>query len=985
MLVGPFVLRGRAAETLTFSPTATGSTRSIQSWGYDTAWPSYENARLSILTFGGASRVDVVRVNFHEFEALQADGSLGPQSKAALDAAASLAKMAGNKPISLTPDTGAGTDAWYLDGAGGVNASRYAAMIIATARYLADRHGLSVGTVEVWNEPDYWPGQPTASQVSQITSLIKSEPLLQGVDMMGPSTLSPNTWWYDQIAGSVNVGATHKLGGSATNYIDFIQRVHSTGDAFANPEAHSLAEVILGAEYGTSEVIWWGPALNSRGQFVQASDGVRLGYAENRGDETAAAVYRSPDGKLQAFAGSFERSGTPTAYRMVSADREVYFNGVGPIRECMISATRDVQGAFADITYGSDAIGQGTSLDGNRWTIVNRATGQVLQVANGSVVNGGAVNAATDTGTLAQRWNITRSDQGYFTILNANSGIALDMANSSLADGGVAQQWGNGDALPQTWTIDPAGNGFFAIRNGNSGKYLTGNATRAYQTSYDGSALQQWQFVLANPAATGSLVARYDFQGNANDSVGGHHATLSGAPTYVAGPTAAEGLGLSFNGSSTYATLPAGVADSTDITLSTWVKWNGGGAWQRIFDFGDDTTTNMYLTPTSGDGTMRFAITTSGAAGEEILDTSPLPTGQWTHLAVTLSGNTGVLYVDGAPRVAGRILLDTSDLTPTRNFLGRSQYADPLFNGVLDDFRIYDYALSQAEVANLVPVSRSTWTGNVNGVWSTTTQASPKNWKLTFNASGSDYVDNDTIVFDDTAARFTVSTDADVRPQVATFHNATTYTLSGSAGIAGTGRLVKNGLGTLIIANRNTYSGSTSINSGVVNLTGSLAGTPITVDAATFVESATGVISGGASLVTYGLTRLAGSNALGQLRASGPGTVTIEGGTTTLASAAIGDASGDRVTLAITGGTVTCAGELWVSSNTSASGTLRLSGGTLSVGSWLAVGRGGDAGVLEMTGGRINLTASPLTIASFAGNAGRVTVSGGSVVSANNI
>src|SRR5947208_702045 len=87
-----------------------------------------------------------------------------------------------------------------------------------------------------------------------------------------------------------------------------------------------------------------------------------------------------------------------------------------------------------------------------------------------------------------------------------------------------------------------------------------------------------------------------------------------------------------------YVKLPSGVANSTNITIAAYVKWDGGNAWQRIFDFGNDTTTYMFLTPKSGNNTMRFAITTGGGAGEQTLDTSVLPAGQWVHLALTLGG-----------------------------------------------------------------------------------------------------------------------------------------------------------------------------------------------------------------------------------------------------------------------------------------------------------------------------------------------------------
>jgi hypothetical protein len=79
-----------------------------------------------------------------------------------------------------------------------------------------------------------------------------------------------------------------------------------------------------------------------------------------------------------------------------------------------------------------------------------------------------------------------------------------------------------------------------------------------------------------------------------------------------------------------------------------------------------------------------------------------LPVDQWVHVAVTLGGNTGILYVDGVPQVAGQLLLDPDDFNPTLNYIGKSQFNDPLFDGMLDDFQIYDFALEPAQIASLL-------------------------------------------------------------------------------------------------------------------------------------------------------------------------------------------------------------------------------------------------------------------------------------------
>jgi hypothetical protein len=198
------------------------------------------------------------------------------------------------------------------------------------------------------------------------------------------------------------------------------------------------------------------------------------------------------------------------------------------------------------------------------------------------------------------------------------------------------------------------------------------------------------------------LVAYYMFDSNANDSSGnGKTATLNGSPTYVAGRT---GNAVSLSGSSQYVSLPSGIVSGlNDFTISTWVKITTLSTWSRIFDFGTGTTVNMFLTPQSGNG-VRFAITTNGSGSEQRINgTAALATGTWVHVAVTLSGNTGTLYVNGA--VVGTntsMTLKPSSLGTTgNNWIGRSQYSDPYLNGQIDNFRIYNRALSASEISSL--------------------------------------------------------------------------------------------------------------------------------------------------------------------------------------------------------------------------------------------------------------------------------------------
>lgn len=101
---------------------------------------------------------------------------------------------------------------------------------------------------------------------------------------------------------------------------------------------------------------------------------------------------------------------------------------------------------------------------------------------------------------------------------------------------------------------------------------------------------------------------------------------------------------------------------------------------------------------------MRFAITTGGNSTEQQLTaTAPLATGAWKHVVVSLSGTTGRLYLDGVQvAVNTSMTLKPSSLgNTTQNYIGRSQYGDPNLNGAVDDFIIFNRALSASEITAL--------------------------------------------------------------------------------------------------------------------------------------------------------------------------------------------------------------------------------------------------------------------------------------------
>jgi beta-xylosidase len=270
-------------------------------------------------------------------------------------------------------------------------------------------------------------------------------------------------------------------------------------------------------------------------------------------------------------------------------------------------------------------------------------------------------------------------------------GPYLDQAGNSMLTGGGTM------LLESTGRF--IGPGHAGILNDNGTNWLT---YHYYDGNDNGAAklgLARLDWTAAGwPALTNDWSAFYPFDTDAREHRARYNGTLQNGASIT--NETARGKMLQLDGTTNYLSLPHPVANAS--TFAAWVKWNGGGDWQRIFDFGSYSTKYLFLTPRAFNAGMRFAIK-NGGSEQQINAPAALPTNSWVHVAVTLDGQRGVLYQNGLPIATNSALtIRPWQLLARSNYVGESQFAtDPLFNGRIDSFRIFGRALSAAEIRDL--------------------------------------------------------------------------------------------------------------------------------------------------------------------------------------------------------------------------------------------------------------------------------------------
>jgi len=279
-------------------------------------------------------------------------------------------------------------------------------------------------------------------------------------------------------------------------------------------------------------------------------------------------------------------------------------------------------------------------------------------------------------------------------------------------DGGCAEVYGNATIQGVAWVGGRVGGS--AILDGH---YRKSNLI-------DNGVWFTWSWGIGqNPGEhnieLGGLYAQYLFETPhpvfARDTYGATHAILHGEPKTKAYPLRKKsrshsytqsygrkqkvelsvrtaGTALVLNGRDQWLELPRGVADLHEMSIAVTLKHTGGEASQRLIEFAGGADSRMYLTAADAAGRPAFVITKGGQT-QTLRSPKPIPPGKWATLTLVLSGETGILQIDGktVARDDG-ITLNPDDLGATACLVGRG-IEGGFFAGELEDVSIYSVPL----------------------------------------------------------------------------------------------------------------------------------------------------------------------------------------------------------------------------------------------------------------------------------------------------
>jgi len=231
-----------------------------------------------------------------------------------------------------------------------------------------------------------------------------------------------------------------------------------------------------------------------------------------------------------------------------------------------------------------------------------------------------------------------------------------------------------------------------------------------------------WRIDVFNPPTTGNrwsfsterLIAYYKFEGDPNDSSGNeHHGALQNGAQIVVDPV--RGSVLNLDGTDDFMNLvnpktaaELGLGGNNPKSMTAWVytrSFNDGG----IFDVGNHSDGQEFCLRTmTNDNTWRIQYHGGAYDIDFIADSKD----KWVHFALVHDGAYTRMYVNGIIKTQAPRVLNTSGGDTFRV----GQYGGTSFDGLIDEFALWDFALSPEQVRSLMPAGDYDADGDVDAL-----------------------------------------------------------------------------------------------------------------------------------------------------------------------------------------------------------------------------------------------------------------------------
>jgi hypothetical protein len=350
---------------------------------------------------------------------------------------------------------------------------------------------------------------------------------------------------------------------------------------------------------------------------------------------------------------------------------------------------------------GGTLAGSGTWIE---WTAPS-VTGQYTVTCTVTDGRGGEA-AATDTLAVVERTNIQPLIQRFTAVprkLNPG-GVSTIMCLASDANGDtVWYSWSSasgalsGTGRAVTWTA-PSAVGNYHVRCRVDDGFGGWDLDSVGLEVRDLSVIQ-----------TGALVAYYPFNGNANDATGhGHDGTVNNAQL-TNDHSGHVNSAYAFDGATGSIVVPndQGLNFQNSMTVNFWMKAGLLHPNREQYPISHGNWQNRWkISVSPGSNKLRLTVKNSVGQIKDLDGETSLVTDSVYSVTGLYSGSDLELYLNGQldafAAFSGLINTTTSALTIGQSFPGDNNYN---FNGVLDEIRIYDYALSLPEIASLVVAS----------------------------------------------------------------------------------------------------------------------------------------------------------------------------------------------------------------------------------------------------------------------------------------